>query len=993
MSLPRFTANMIDPSVLFRCKFCCSFCFTRIFKIVLVGRKWIKKVDFEISKVFSLGIGADFKNLHHSAEMSELPSDDGCSVLPGATSVLKLASDHKDTALLESTVGLARHTSLESKSSAGGIHVAITPGNDEQLVLDRDVIESASPRDSQESPSSLLALAGHSALRKKSTKERVISKIRMALRPILHAKASVKNSRIARVMSQIPFDAEGRVLADAASKVFLACGLTLPEELRMLSSNSQPSVGTPPTGSINMPRVVVTQGQVKAFLSKMADELNQMDHLDHIVDIDDEASKTVASSRLVISSRIDSLVRRARALSTTAHQALDLLHYVSILFHFTVVTIFSTTFFDTEPVGVFAMMWLVWVVWLVDLAFTKLHGIGRFHSGRNTSFSNGETAGAHIAVAIDLLCILPVDMVLYFFCEEAKADGVWPFDAQTPILSTFIVFRTLKLAKPIRILWMFQFSASDLITPSFVTFYFLWAPMLRIVCFAVVGVQSIITIMMHVQVELYTSSRYDTYVNALVQVISMLSGVGPNVAFEETGGIVFEMLLMAVGVFVQAAVISKLVVTVFRNDVSAMNVEAMRETLNILVHFRVPEDVSSEILSFQLHTLSDDVSGRLSTLETLPVSMQREVLLYVKVAAVNTVKLFAKATHDCKMKIAELLVQTVVSPMTDIVSIGDVGHEMFLIAHGYATVIIANGMTVAMLSRGDYFGEVALLLPDNVRQATVRALTYCDLWVLDKESFVLILKKFPGLLIAMQDEMLAKGIDPAALKAIADVVRNDDNVDGSIGETTVFAKTTTSAVPDSPALEQRRRTQFGGQSPPSNCLGKSHLASGVELHSPSNNAAGTSDFLHFIPLHTEHVYATNVPTPLIGAVFDRSMRLLNGSSTQQNQVLRRQTRSRVNDDVPVLFASSNHLFPEVSGTMSASTPLVGVAGWSVAEVPLHAMLSPTDRQQQQRLSSADRGHDSLTPRELALADRVAYLESQLSHLSRDVVRLASKLSS
>ncbi|CUE71293.1 cation efflux transmembrane transport protein, putative [Bodo saltans] len=911
-----------------------------------------------------------------------LPSDS--SVLPGTPSVVDAEMDHTATSQQhdESTsIAGVRPTSFTAKPAGVVIDVIkIPPDDDAPPVLNPQIAaEPTSPQDDgQGSPPS----KGPSPL-SRSTKDRVISRIRMALRPIMNAKASVKNSRIARVMSQIPFDAEGRVLADAASKVFLACGLTLPEELRMQASHSQSSM--PLTPSINMPRVVVTTSQVKGFLNKMTDELNQMDHLDHIVDIDDEASKTVASSRLVISSRIDSLVRRARALSTTAHQALDIVHYFTILFHFTVVTIFSTTFFDTEPVGVYAALWFVWAVWLVDLAFTKLHGIGRFHSGRNTSFSNAETAGSYIAVAIDLLSILPVDMILYFFCEEAKADGVWPFDSKTPILSTFIVFRTLKLLKPIRILWMFQFSASDLITPSFVTFYFLWAPMLRILCLAVVGVQSIITIMMHLQVELYTTARYDTYVNALVQVISMLSGVGPNVTFERTEGIVFDMLLMAVGVFVQAAVISKLVVTVFRNDVSAMNVEAMRETLNILVHFRVPEDVSSEILSFQLHTLSDDVSGRLSTLETLPISMQREVLLYVKVAAVNTVKLFTKATHDCKMKIAELLVQTVVSPMTDIVSIGDFGREMFLIAHGYATVIIATGMTVAMLSRGDYFGEVALLLPNNIRQATVRALTYCDLWVLDKESFVLILKKFPGLLIAMKDEMLAKGIDPAALKAIADVVRNDDPEDSYLGD----SKPATTTAPEIGTVDQRRRTQFSSISPPATFLAKSRAMSGVDLNSPINNAVGTSDFLHFVPLHTEQVFANNIPPPLIGAVFDRSMHLLNASSAQQTLVPRRSMRTRVSDDVPIHVASSNHLFPEVSGTMSASTPLVGGAGWSIPEAPLQSMVSPTHLQQ--RLSGDH--PSSPTPREVALADRVAYLESQLSHLSRDVVRLASKLSS
>jgi CRP-like cAMP-binding protein len=96
---------------------------------------------------------------------------------------------------------------------------------------------------------------------------------------------------------------------------------------------------------------------------------------------------------------------------------------------------------------------------------------------------------------------------------------------------------------------------------------------------------------------------------------------------------------------------------------------------------------------------------------------------------------------------------------------------MFMIAHGYATVIIFNGATVALLSRGDYFGEVALLLPDNVRQATVRALTYCDLWVLSKDTFSAILHEFPLLATAMEDDLKAKNIDIHSLGLFKQSVR------------------------------------------------------------------------------------------------------------------------------------------------------------------------------------------------------------------------------
>ncbi|CAN5915091.1 glucose-6-phosphate dehydrogenase [soil metagenome] len=73
---------------------------------------------------------------------------------------------------------------------------------------------------------------------------------------------------------------------------------------------------------------------------------------------------------------------------------------------------------------------------------------------------------------------------------------------------------------------------------------------------------------------------------------------------------------------------------------------------------------------------------------------------------------------------------------------GDPGSEMYLIARGEAEVVVDGGQVVATLREGDCFGEIALLISEK-RTATVRALTTCDLFVLDRADLGRILRDHP----------------------------------------------------------------------------------------------------------------------------------------------------------------------------------------------------------------------------------------------------------
>ena len=104
-----------------------------------------------------------------------------------------------------------------------------------------------------------------------------------------------------------------------------------------------------------------------------------------------------------------------------------------------------------------------------------------------------------------------------------------------------------------------------------------------------------------------------------------------------------------------------------------------------------------------------------------------------------------------------------------IINKGDPGAEMYLISRGEAEVLDGSGKVLATLREGDCFGEIALLLSER-RTATVRARTACDLFVLDREDFVRILRDQPQFARAITEiarERYDKAVDSDRLTSLA----------------------------------------------------------------------------------------------------------------------------------------------------------------------------------------------------------------------------------
>ncbi|HEV7557424.1 MAG TPA: glucose-6-phosphate dehydrogenase [Kofleriaceae bacterium] len=80
---------------------------------------------------------------------------------------------------------------------------------------------------------------------------------------------------------------------------------------------------------------------------------------------------------------------------------------------------------------------------------------------------------------------------------------------------------------------------------------------------------------------------------------------------------------------------------------------------------------------------------------------------------------------------------------------GDIGKELYLIEQGEVEVVDDKGAVLRVLKDGDTFGEVGVLM-STPRNATVRAKTQTDLYMLEKTDFSRILRDNPIFATAIQ---------------------------------------------------------------------------------------------------------------------------------------------------------------------------------------------------------------------------------------------------
>eukprot|EP00760_Papus_ankaliazontas_P019703 PhM_4_TR18060/c0_g1_i2/m.101775 len=324
-----------------------------------------------------------------------------------------------------------------------------------------------------------------------------------------------------------------------------------------------------------------------------------------------------------------------------------------------------------------------------------------------------------------------------------------------------IVICILPALKMFRIPTMFQTSSPCAIDIPYVRFYYRLYPTFRVIFWFCVTVHILVSI------QLFASKNKRSYADAFRYVWVILSTSPIGAEPENLTERVFTGVLMTISLFLQGYIGGAISFYVFSFSVENENRAQMIQTLEVLRFYNLPRDVQCEVLSYQHHLLENNSarSTNAKVLESLPETLIGTIQMYVKVDILARAKFLQDAPKECIMSLADAMRQFVSEPENNIIVAGEVGYAMYFMYHGMADVILPNGVCVACIRRGDFFGEIALLSADSLRKATVRSLTYCDILELHRDDFDEIIDGFPEFLDTIMEKRLASAATPAPAPA------------------------------------------------------------------------------------------------------------------------------------------------------------------------------------------------------------------------------------
>ncbi len=107
-------------------------------------------------------------------------------------------------------------------------------------------------------------------------------------------------------------------------------------------------------------------------------------------------------------------------------------------------------------------------------------------------------------------------------------------------------------------------------------------------------------------------------------------------------------------------------------------------------------------------------------------------------AALERVPMFEGSGETMLQAFAMMLKPVVFNAGDEIITYGSEGSEFFIIQSGSVEIITRKGELISTLEDGQVFGELSLLI-SKTRRATVRAKTYCALYIMEKSDFCKVL--------------------------------------------------------------------------------------------------------------------------------------------------------------------------------------------------------------------------------------------------------------
>lgn len=360
--------------------------------------------------------------------------------------------------------------------------------------------------------------------------------------------------------------------------------------------------------------------------------------------------------------------------------------------------------------------WIITIIFFLDLFYNIFVGLNL--KSKSSFFEKEEISGySYFGTFVDLIATFPFSLI----------SGI-------PLLQLLRIVKLTRVAQYMHELRRHVLRFSDYLNLGFFIFW-----LLILIHWLSCG-----------WVVLYTfpagTDASTKYINSLYWCVQTFTTVGyGDITPLNNSQHIYSVLVMLFGVGVYGYLIGNVANILSKRDPAKVQYFKNIESLKAFSNFRnIPLNLQKKIRDYYVYIwkkrLGYDESAFISR---LPAGLQNEVSLFLKRDILNKIPLFKEIDEVFLREMSLHLRPMVYTPGEYVFREGDKGNEMFFVIHGKLEVISGDENKLkSTLTDGDFFGEIVLFKNIN-RTASIRAITYSDLYILDKEVFDYCLKRFP----------------------------------------------------------------------------------------------------------------------------------------------------------------------------------------------------------------------------------------------------------
>jgi hypothetical protein len=345
---------------------------------------------------------------------------------------------------------------------------------------------------------------------------------------------------------------------------------------------------------------------------------------------------------------------------------------------------------------------------------------------------------------IEILCIAPFDLLFVFF----------DLPPEFKILSFIRILRILRLAKLSG--FVEKWGRGQFTNPAIMRiFYFLYW------IFLILHWVSCGWILIHGKetqvvngVPVFIDNT-TTYIRAIYWGMTTLTTIGYGDIVPSTNTeTIYVVAIQFLGAGMYGYIIGNIANLLSNVDQAKAHFREKIEKVNTFMRYKkLPYELQEKVVQYYSY-LWENKRGydEESIMSDLPSSLKMKVALYLNKDMLDKIPLLMGASDSLLNELILSLQPAIFIPGDYVFRKGDIGTKMYFIVKGSVSVMDEfSGNVFAVLTEGNFFGEVALL--NSVpRNATVVADDYCDMYTLDKKTFDEILDRYPTFAIEIKEK-------------------------------------------------------------------------------------------------------------------------------------------------------------------------------------------------------------------------------------------------